>query len=71
MSSVHFDKSKGLAWQVLQKDWEFEEYMKWVNEPKHIANVAKGLQMFDTPIFETISKQPWQYVLFFWTLILI
>lgn len=56
MSSVHFDKSKGLAYQVFQKDWEFEEYMKWVNEPKHIANVAKGLLMFDTPIFETISK---------------
>lgn len=69
-SKVHFDKSMGLAYQVFAKDWDFDEYLHWVNQPKHIDDVNEGILMFDTPILESLSKQPWQQVIFFWALIL-
>jgi len=45
---------------------DYEEYTKFINEPKHLVNPVRDVRMFDPDIVEYFSKTPWQAVPVVW-----
>ena len=56
---------------MLTADWEYEEYMQFINEPKHFVNPVRDLKMFDSEFLEPFSKCPWYVIVIFWSLYLV
>jgi len=36
-----------------------EEYVEFINEPKHLVNPIRSLRLFDNPILEFFTMTPW------------
>lgn len=64
--SDSFDYSRGISWQVWTHNWTYEEYMAFINEPKHFVNPVRDLKMFDNEYLEPFSKCPWYALPIFW-----
>ena len=45
---------------------DFDEYLQWINEPKHLINPVRDVIMFDDAFSEWVSKTPWYRVLIVW-----
>lgn len=45
---------------------DFDEYVKWINEPKHLINPVRDIRMFNDEFSEWVSKTPWYRVLIVW-----
>jgi len=45
---------------------DFDEYMKFINEPKHLINPVRDVRMFEDNFSEWASKTPWYRVLIVW-----
>ena len=54
--------------QLLRKNWTFEQYIKFINEPKVLLNPVRDLTLFYNPILEYGSKAPWYAVPIVWGL---
>lgn len=68
---IIIDYTKGIQWQVLTADWDYQEYMEFINEPKHFVNPVRDLKMFDNEFLEPFSKCPWYAIVVFWSLYMI
>jgi 4-hydroxysphinganine ceramide fatty acyl 2-hydroxylase len=44
----------------------FEEYCRFINEPKHLVNPVRDLKLFDSNYLEVLSKTPWWGVPLCW-----
>ena len=63
----NWDYNKGIVWQLFNSNITHEDYIAWVNEPKHIINPVRDLVMFDNYILENyFAKTPWFVVPFAW-----
>ena len=60
------DPNLGTVWQVYQNLNE-EEYIKFVNDPKHLTKPDDVHRMFHYPFVEFFSRTPWYHVFLFWT----
>lgn len=60
------DPSKGTVWQVFTK-LNQDEYMKFVNDPKHLTKPGEEMRMFDLDFIEMFSRTPWYHIGLFWT----
>lgn len=58
-SRINFDYSRGLLWQIYNADWSFDDYVTYVNEPKHLINPVRDIRLFDHWFLEAGSKAPW------------
>ena len=58
-SKFNFDYTRGLWWQIWETEWTFEEYYKYINEPKHLVNPVRNLRLFDSDICELLTMAPW------------
>ena len=58
-SRFTLDYTKGAYWQLLNSDLTYDEYITFINEPKHLVNPIRDLILFDTPILEILTKTPW------------
>lgn len=56
---IDIDYSKGILWQLFKKDFSVEQYIGFINEPKHLVNPVRDLILFDTSFCEFFSKTPW------------
>ena len=67
-----FDYNKGLVWQVFTCDISYEDYVQWINEPKHIISPVRDVVLFDNYIIENyFAKTPWFVVPVAWIPIII
>lgn len=46
-SKLQFDYNKSLFWQMVNTDWNWNDYMEYINEPKHLVNPVRDLWLFD------------------------
>lgn len=60
------DPSQGTIYQVMTK-LNYEEYMNFVNDPKHLTRPGDILRMFQSPILDFFSRTPWYHIACFWT----
>ena len=60
------DPTKGTVWQVYQNLTE-EEYIKFINNPKHLIKPNDVHRMFHYSFIEFFSRTPWYHVFLFWT----
>lgn len=44
-----------------------DEYIQFINEPKHLVNPIRSLKIFDTEFLEFFSKTPWYAIPIGWT----
>jgi len=54
-----FDYNKALMFQVWNATWTFEEYVEYINEPKHLVNPTRDVKLFDFAPFEFATQSPW------------
>ena len=59
---MKIDYTKPLVWQILTNDYEYEDYIKFIHEPKHIVNPVRDIILFENPILETMTKTPWYMI---------
>jgi hypothetical protein len=57
--------------QLFNADFTFDEYLTYINEPKHLVNPIRDIRLFDHWFLEGGSKCPWYVVLIAWTPIMI
>lgn len=60
------DPKKGTVWQVY-KNLDAEEYIKFINDPKHLTRPDDVHRMFYWDFFEMFSRTPWYHIGLFWT----
>jgi hypothetical protein len=54
-SRLNFDYTKPLFMQIYNADFTFDEYVTYINEPKHFVNPVRDLVLFDNPFLEAVS----------------
>ena len=57
-SKIQFDYTKSLFWQLVKTDWSYEDYMQYINEPKHLVNPVRNLWLFDFQPLEIVTMTP-------------
>ena len=55
------DPAEGTIYQVMTK-LSHDEYMNFVNDPKHLTKPGDIHWMFKTPFLEFFSRTPWYYI---------
>lgn len=61
-SRLNFDYTKPLFVQIYNADFTFDEYVTYINEPKHFVNPVRDLVLFDNAFLEAVSQAPWWHV---------
>ena len=56
---MKLDYSKGLYWQMLNLNLSWDEYITFINEPKHLVNPIRDVILFENPFLELFTKSPW------------
>ena len=41
---------------------KWDEYIEYINQPKHLVNPIRDLILFDNPFLEFLTKTPWYAV---------
>lgn len=59
------DPAKGTVYQVFSK-LNKEQYMKFINDPKHLTKPGDEHRMFQWDWIEVFSRTPWYYIGMFW-----
>lgn len=59
------DPTKGTVYQVFKK-LNKEDYIAFINDPKHLTKPGEDQVMFATPYFEPFSRTPWWLVPLVW-----
>jgi predicted heme/steroid binding protein len=54
-----YNNGNGIVDQIFYRDLTFDEYNKYINEPKHLINPVRDLRMFSWRWIEALSKTPW------------
>lgn len=54
-SRLNFDYSKSLFTQIYNAGFTYDDYLTYINEPKHFVNPVKDLVLFDNLFLETVS----------------
>lgn len=60
LKSKHvFDYDKALMYQIWNANWTFDEYVEYINEPKHLVNPVRNVILFDFALFEQATQSAW------------
>lgn len=65
-SRVSLDMNRGMLYQIWNSNWTREEYLEYINDPKHLVNPVRSIKMFDNHFLEMFSKTPWWGPLIAW-----
>lgn len=65
-STLKFDYNRGIMWQLCTMPMTKDEYIKYVEEPKHIINPVRDIIMFEKPYLEVFTKTPWYAIPITW-----
>lgn len=60
------DPAHGTVYQVFTK-LSHDEYVKFINDPKHLTKPGEMLRMFEYDFLEFFSRTPWYHIGLFWT----
>ena len=63
---TNFDYNKGLVWQMLFKDWTFEEYHAYIHTPKMLINPTRKVLLFEFWPLELLTMTPFWAIPMFW-----
>jgi 4-hydroxysphinganine ceramide fatty acyl 2-hydroxylase len=65
-SKLKFDYTKGLIMQLLKANLDWDDYLKFINEPKHLINPVRNVRLFDNPVLEIATRTPWWLIPVAW-----
>lgn len=51
---------------MTMKDITWDEYISFINEPKHMVNPIRDIILFDNPFLEILTKAPWYAIPIGW-----
>lgn len=58
-STLKFDYSKGLYYQMIKANLSWDDYITFINEPKHLVNPIRDIKLFENPFLEFFTMTPW------------
>jgi len=61
-----FDYDRGLLYQIFTAEFTFEDYVNYINEPKHLVNPIRDVRLFDHWFLEVCSKTSWWVIPVAW-----
>ena len=44
------------------KNLTWDEYVQFINEPKHLVNPVRDIKLFDNPFLEIFTSTPWYLI---------
>ena len=53
---------------MLNLNLNWDEYITFINEPKHLVNPIRDVIVFDNPFLELFTKSPWWLIPIVWAL---
>jgi len=65
-SKIKLDYSKGLYKQMLAANLTWDDYIQFINEPKHLVNPVRDIILFDNSFFEFFTMTPWYAIPLAW-----
>ena len=60
------DYNKGLLLQIWKSKITREQYVQFIEEPKHLINPVRDVILFNSPYLEVFSKTPWYAIPIAW-----
>jgi len=60
---LNLDYNKPLFIQIFNAEFTFEEYVTFINEPKHLVNPVRDIILFDNWFLETVSRAKWWHII--------
>jgi len=60
---IDIDYNKPLMWQLLYTNFTFNEYVTYINEPKHLVNPVRDIILFENTFLETVSRAKYWHIL--------
>jgi len=63
---LNIDYTKGIMYQVFKANLTFDEYVLYINEPKHLVNPVRDIRLFENGFLELCSQSPWWGVILAW-----
>lgn len=65
-SKLKFDYTKGLYKQLLDANLKWDDYIQFINEPKHLVNPSRDLILFENKFLEFFTMTPWYAIPLGW-----
>jgi len=65
-SKAKFDYTQGIFRQIYESNMTLEEYIEFINEPKHLVNPIRNLKLFNNPLLELVTMTPWYAIPLGW-----
>eukprot|EP00347_Sterkiella_histriomuscorum_P018373 403345748 len=65
-STLKIDYSKGLYKQMLEANLSWDDYITFINEPKHLVNPIRDVKLFENQFFELFTMTPWYFIPIAW-----
>ena len=65
-SKLKFDYSKGLYKQMLDANLKWDDYIQFINEPKHLVNPVRDIKIFNNKFMELFTMTPWYAIPLGW-----
>jgi len=47
---------------LTMEDLNWDSYLQFINEPKHLVNPVREIRLFDNPILELGVCTPWYFI---------
>jgi hypothetical protein len=44
------------------EDLNWDNYIQFINEPKHLVNPVRGIRIFDSQFLEIVTSTPWYLI---------
>ena len=44
------------------EDLKWDDYLQFINEPKHLVNPVRGIRLFDSRFLEIVTSTPWYLI---------
>jgi 4-hydroxysphinganine ceramide fatty acyl 2-hydroxylase len=66
-SKIQLDYTKAIYPQMLNANLQWDDYILFINEPKHLVNPIRDIRLFDSDILEFFTMTPWYFIPCFWS----
>lgn len=63
---LKMDYSKGLYKQMLDANLTWDDYIQFINEPKHLVNPVRDIKLFENKFMELFTMTPWYAIPLAW-----
>jgi 4-hydroxysphinganine ceramide fatty acyl 2-hydroxylase len=65
-SNLKFDYTKPIYQQLVDANLQWDDYVLYINEPKHLINPVRDVRLFENDLLESLTKTSWFMIPLCW-----